>query len=166
MMQRWTSGPMMNRKSFLKLLIGIAAGLPAFWRRSPALAGTAVDMPRNDWDSVDFQADIGGKVYPGIAIKLPDNEVDVLFVACKICPHQGCEFGYEKNFSLVGDIVGKDFSNPILFCRCHMSVYDPAQKGKVLNGPAPRPPWTFSFSAKAGKLDIEGVEEGVGTFGS
>ncbi len=157
----------MRRRALLNTALGVLAGLPILrWKRAVASAG--VTIPASEWDAVEFTFESSGKSYPGIAIRLPLSAAsrDDLFVACKICPHQGCEFGYEKNFSAVGVIVGKELANPVLFCRCHMSVYDPAQAGKVVNGPAPRPPWSFEYAIVGSQLVIEHVEEGVGTFGS
>jgi Rieske Fe-S protein len=54
-------------------------------------------------------------------------------------------------------------------CPCHLSVYDPLQtqvvdgkpvKGKVVSGPAPRPPRVFNFKEEGTKLVIESVESG------
>jgi Rieske Fe-S protein len=50
-----------------------------------------------------------------------------------------------------------------------LSVYDPLQtqvvegkpvKGKVVSGPAPRPPRVFNFKEEGTKLVIESVESG------
>jgi Rieske Fe-S protein len=53
-----------------------------------------------------------------------------------------------------------DFPNPMLVCTCHQSVFDPAQGGKVLDGPAPRPPWTFDFIIEKGRIVIKDLEPG------
>jgi nitrite reductase/ring-hydroxylating ferredoxin subunit len=148
----------MNRKTFLGL-IGAFTSTSVLGSLCRARAAEEISAPRSPWDAVNFQCDLQSKTLPGVAIRLPDRS---LYVACRICPHQGCTFNYETNFKAVGNIVGKDFENPILFCRCHMSVFDPAQKGQVLNGPAPRPPWLIYANESVGRLTILSAEKGVG----
>lgn len=48
----------------------------------------------------------------------------------------------------------------MLVCTCHQSVFDPAQSGKVLSGPAPRSPWTFDFIIQGNSLRIRDLEPG------
>ena len=48
----------------------------------------------------------------------------------------------------------------MLVCTCHQSVFDPAEGGKVLGGPAPRPPWVLDFSVEKGKIVIKDLEPG------
>lgn len=122
-------------------------------------ASSSLTAPKSAWDALNFDYSTPAKTFPGIAIRLADQR---LYVACRICPHQGCTFTYQENYESVGDIVGKDFSNPVLFCPCHLSVFDPTQNGKVLNGPAPRPPWTFSAEEVDGVLRITAIEKGAG----
>jgi Rieske Fe-S protein len=154
----------MNRKDFLRSCLSWLAALPVFNLPQTAWAAQRVPKPKGDWDIQEFSFEANGKAYPGIAVKLPASVgvQDNLIVACKICPHQGCEFGFEKNYRAVGNIVGKELNNPIFFCRCHMSVFDPTANGKVLNGPAPNPPWLFTFKAGDTEIEIQSIPEGAG----
>jgi Rieske Fe-S protein len=48
-------------------------------------------------------------------------------------------------------------------CPCHLSVFDPAdrdQPGRVLSGPATRPPFYFVYEIKNGVLVITDAEPG------
>jgi Rieske Fe-S protein len=148
----------MNRKTFLGL-VGAFASTSLLSSLRRARAAPEIAAPKSPWDATDFQCDLQSKTLPGVAIRLPDHG---LYVACRICPHQGCTFNYESNYKAVGDIVGKDFANPVLFCRCHMSVFDPTQNGRVLNGPSPRPPWLIFANEGNGRLTILSAEKGVG----
>lgn len=132
---------------------------------SPVRAQVALAAPADTWEAVQFDASARGRTFPGIAIRLPGIAGE-LFTACRICTHQGCVFGYETDYRLVSDIIGVKLSNPVLFCRCHLSVYDPAQQGRVLFGPAPRPPWRIEARQDGGTLLIGAVEGGAGEFGS
>ena len=154
----------MNRKYFLKFCLTMLGGIPFFGTPKQAMAATRIPRPLKEWDSQEFTFEENGRSYPGIAIKLPSSagKDSSLIVACKICPHQGCEFGFEKNFRAVGNIVGKEFENPMFFCRCHMSVFDPTQNGKVLNGPAPHPPWLFTYQANDNEIEIQSIPPDVG----
>jgi Rieske Fe-S protein len=48
-------------------------------------------------------------------------------------------------------------------CPCHLSIYDPADPampGRVLSGPAPRPPRTFFYTVSGGQILAKYVEPG------
>ena len=123
-----------------------------------------IPSPAAPWDAVEFEFEKNGETYPGCAVRLPgkDGKVGEIISVCRICPHEKCVFGYEKNYELVGRMVGATLDNPVFFCRCHMSVYDPAQAGKVLTGPAKRAPWRFTLNERDGALMVAALEEGVG----
>jgi rieske iron-sulfur protein len=59
-----------------------------------------------------------------------------------ICTHAGCE---------VSDWVAADQR---LFCPCHDSTFDPADGGKVLDGPAPRALPALPLKVTDGKLTV------------
>ena len=127
-----------------------------------------LQAPVNPWDKVDFTYKVGERGYPGTAVRLPKrvgSEPGEIYAACRICPHQGCQLNYEMDFGKIGDLVGVTLENPVFFCRCHMSIFDPAQKGKIAFGPANRPPWFFSVRLEKSEMIIEEVERGVGEFG-
>lgn len=155
-----------KRRIFGRLAAGIASvGLLGIAR--PSRAGAGLCAPIKPWDITEFGFDAGGRNFPGIAIRLPDTAgtAGALFTACKICTHQACVFGYEADYHLVGDIVGQNLANPVLFCRCHLSVYDPMRQGRVLFGPAPRPPWLFDAREESGALIVSSLETGAGEVG-
>ena len=149
----------MNRRSLLGRLSALftlgSGSEPLF----AAPAETSIAAPKEPWAATTFDYSSQSRTYPGVAVRLPDQG---LYVACRICPHQGCAFDYQTDFETVGDIVGEEFSNPVMFCRCHMSVFDPANGGRVLNGPAPRPPWTFTTRELDGNIVITSIEPGAG----
>jgi len=60
---------------------------------------------------------------PALLVHLPDDRL-VAFDA--VCPHAGCTVDY-------------DSSQQLLVCPCHGASFDPAQKARVLNGPARQP---------------------------
>lgn len=137
---------------------------PAAVRAARAASAKTIPKPAAPWDAVEFEFEKNGETYPGFAVRLPgqDGKPGEVFSVCRICPHEKCVFGYEKNYELVGRMVGTTLENPVFFCRCHMSVYDPAQAGKVLSGPAKRAPWRFTLEEKDGDLIVASLEEGVG----
>ena len=155
----------MHKRTFLTVAAGAGFSCvsPLTARATSRSVSTA--LPANVWDASEFVFNDGNRALPGVAIRLPAlaGSPPALFVACRICPHQGCVFGYERDYDLVGEIIGKDLTNPVLFCRCHMSTYDPARGGQVINGPAPRPPWTFDYKLREATVEVTGVEDGVGT---
>ena len=94
---------------------------------------------------------------PGFAVKLPTGEV---VAYSRICPHLGCIFNFVKDPEEC--LKGYNFKpgGPVFACPCHLSVYDIAQGGKVVSGPAPRPPRQFTIKTVADKITILSLEAG------
>lgn len=87
---------------------------------------------------------------PGFAVRLPDDvgqqKTQYIEVWSRICPHLGCIFNFETD----PDVVQKNYGGfrppgPVFACPCHLSIYDLRHDGKVISGPAPRPPRKFEF---------------------
>lgn len=122
---------------------------------------------------------------PGVAIRLPYTirlpvawaqtigkepkvtESDIV-VFSRICPHLGCIYNYVPNWREVtagygGYVPPQQRQHALLACPCHLSIYDPAdqaQPGRVLSGPAPRPPRTFLFELQGERIVVTDVEPG------
>jgi Rieske Fe-S protein len=47
---------------------------------------------------------------------------------------------FVPDLAMARDSFSVKTSTPILGCPCHFSVFDIAQGGKVISGPAPKPP--------------------------
>ena len=94
---------------------------------------------------------------PGFVVKLPNGDF-----ACysRICPHLGCVFNYVKEPEEVAKGYNFKPDGPVFACPCHLSVFDIQQKGKVVSGPAPRPPRKFDFKIENNKLIISDLESG------
>lgn len=94
---------------------------------------------------------------PGFAVKLPSGDFAVY---SRICPHLGCVFNYVRD----PDEVAKGYNfrpdGPVFACPCHLSVFDIQQEGKVVSGPAPRPPRKFYYKVENNKLVISDLESG------
>ena len=157
----------MRRTDFIRLsLITILSASAGLLRSAAAQAAAAVRFkkPAKPWDAVEFAFEKGGRDFPGVAVRVPGTagKPDSIYAACRLCPHESCMIGFETNYQVVGQIVGKELSNPVLFCRCHMSVFDPARGGEVLNGPAKRVPWRFDVVEEGDELKVVALEEGAG----
>lgn len=112
---------------------------------------------------------------PGFALRVPSasgSEYKFVVVS-RICPHMGCIFNYIQDPHVCSEGYNYTPPNgtPMFGCPCHLSVYDPLQTetidgkevyGKVVSGPAPRPPRYFDYSVDpaAGKLVISSLESG------
>lgn len=94
---------------------------------------------------------------PGFIVKLPNNNV---VAYSRICPHLGCIFNWVPN----PDDCAKGYNfkpdGPVFACPCHLSVYDVAQGGKVVSGPAPRPPRSFEIKKEGDKYKVTQLEAG------
>ncbi len=161
------AAPGLARKHVLRLgLAALVASLTAPPRRAAHAADPVrVPAPQKPWDKVEFTFPGAARELPGIAVRLPQSAGGGLCAVCRICPHEGCSFGYETDFATVGGIIGKDLDHPVFFCRCHFSTFDPARDGTVLYGPSPRPPWRFEVREDGGELLVTGAEPGTGEIG-
>ena len=94
---------------------------------------------------------------PGYAVKLPNGEV---VAYSRICPHLGCIFNFVKDPDECAKGYNFKPNGPVFACPCHLSVYDIAQGGKVVSGPAPRPPRSFTVKVTGDKISIVSLEAG------
>ncbi len=166
--------PRPGRQAFLRLM-GVA---PLAWlgslmgsvlatlpiRKASAAQGALMKSPTAPWQVVEFSWTRDERTFPGIAVRLPDatGAPGALYTACRLCTHEGCTFGFERDHALVGQIVGVTLANPVFLCRCHLSVYDPMRAGAVVSGPAKRPPWRFDVREEGDQFEITGLEPGAG----
>ncbi|MBX9572256.1 MAG: ubiquinol-cytochrome c reductase iron-sulfur subunit [Candidatus Obscuribacterales bacterium] len=130
------------------------------------VAFTQKDFPE-EWTCLPFMFSQSYKEYnpelmevrqiPGFAVKLPTGEV---VAYSRICPHLGCIFNFVKDPEEC--LKGYNFkpNGPVFACPCHLSVYDIAQGGKVVSGPAPRPPRQFTVKSDGDKISILSLEAG------
>ena len=108
---------------------------------------------------------------PGFVVRLPedkDGKPDFIVVS-RICPHMGCVFNFLPDPAEAAAYNYPIAKNPLFACPCHLSVYDPLQtqdvsgkllRGKVVSGPAPRPPRQFSFEMSGAQLIVTALEAG------
>jgi Rieske Fe-S protein len=94
---------------------------------------------------------------PGYIVKLPDGDV---VAYSRICPHLGCIFNFVKDPTECAKGYNYQPNGPVFACPCHLSVYDIAQGGKVVSGPAPRPPRHFDVKKEGDKYSIVSLEAG------
>ncbi|MBI3130048.1 MAG: Rieske 2Fe-2S domain-containing protein [Acidobacteria bacterium] len=135
-----------------------------------------------EYSSRKFQ---GAKI-PAFIVRLPEEYIAdkkdpkaAYVVVQRICPHLGCTFNFIPNSEELAG--GYNYKAPAPFhpyfaCPCHLSVYDPTRPqviagtvagkafdklpGKVVSGPAPRPPRTMSFDIRGSKIYITDTEGG------
>lgn len=108
---------------------------------------------------------------PGFVVRLPkdkEGKPDFIVVS-RICPHMGCIFNFLPNPADAAAYNYPSAENPLFACPCHLSVYDPLQTqevngkailGKVVSGPAPRPPRQFTYEIKENTLIVTALEAG------
>ena len=141
-----------------KILLGIATAPGWLPRVCAAQAKASVSIPLSrlaePWSSVEFTYPAAEPV-PGIIVRLRDG---TLYAASRICPHQSCQLLYKTDKQEISDTFEVEAGNPVLACPCHFSVFDLAQKGKVLNGPAPHGPVTFELKVADGRVTVLKME--------
>jgi Rieske Fe-S protein len=124
------------------------------------------DFP-TPWTCVPFTFEQAYKEYnpeerevrkiPGFAVKLPSGDV---VAYSRICPHLGCIFNFVPDPEECAKGYNFKPNGPVFACPCHLSVYDIAQNGKVVSGPAPRPPRRFDVKTEGSKISILSLEAG------
>lgn len=97
------------------------------------------------------------RTIPGFIVKLPNGDVEAY---SRICPHLGCIFNFVKEPEECAKGYNYKPAGPVFACPCHLSVYDIAHGGKVISGPAPRPPRKFQLKKEGGKIEITSLEAG------
>jgi Rieske Fe-S protein len=83
-----------------------------------------------------FSFDLAESGKPALLVHLP-NESWAAYEAA--CTHKGCEAGYQLESGRLG-------------CPCHGSIFNPAQGGAVVQGPAQKPLQEIKVDTKGGKV--------------
>ncbi len=125
-----------------QLVLGLLSLPIAAAHGSPAWADTDPVAKLSDlaqvWSSVKFTLrDDDGSDMPCIVVRLPG---DGWYASSLICPHNKCTVMYVTDLDMVRDSFNAETKTPVLACPCHFSVFDVSQGGRVISGPAPRPP--------------------------
>lgn len=127
--------------------------------KAASVPGVIVRLPEKIHLPLGWAEDVG--------VKPEITESDII-VFSRICPHLGCIFNYVPNWREVtagygGYVPPESRKHALMACPCHLSIYDPADKevpGRVLSGPAPRPPRTFVFEMRGEDIVVSAVEPG------
>jgi len=138
-----------------QLILGLVA-LPALAASAAAadqaaLAVVDLTSVAKTWDAAEFTFQLDGEALPGILIKLADER---WYASSLICPHAKCTARYFNDVNVARDTFDVDVNNPVLGCPCHFSVFDVADGGKVIHGPAPNPPLQLAAAARDGKVIV------------
>lgn len=151
---------MFSRRVFLKTLsflaLVVAYPLRRVWGQAAEAGAVTLPLDRlqSPWDSVPFT--FGAEALPGLGLRLPGG---MLVVLSRVCPHQKCFTDFIKDPAQVLRETTYEPSGPVLVCPCHASIFDLLDGGKVIFGPAPRPPDRFKFEIKGDKVVVTGLEK-------
>ncbi len=127
--------------------------------KTAAVPGVVIRMPtkiKMPWDWVKATGET-----PQFA------ESDIIAFS-RICPHLGCIFNFVREWREItagygGYVPPDNRKHALMGCPCHLSIYDPADPslpGRVLSGPAPRPPRTFFYAIEGDRILAKRVEPG------
>jgi Rieske Fe-S protein len=122
---------------------------------------TAAEVPEREvadrktlaepWAAVEFTFELEGERVPGIVIKLPGEQ---WYASSLICPHARCVTRYFSDVTVARDTFDVAAKNPVLGCPCHFSVFDVANGGEVISGPAPNAPLQLTVEVRDEKVFI------------
>ena len=119
--------------------------------RGAALATVRIDALREPWSAVEFEFEVAGDRQPGILVRLPE---DRWYASSLLCSHNNCQLMFVPDLAMARDSFSVKTSTPILGCPCHFSVFDITQGGKVVAGPAPKPPLQLAVRVEDGTAFI------------
>ncbi len=127
--------------------------------KAASVPGVAIRLPQKIRLPLKWAEDVG------LEPKVVENDI---IVFSRICPHLGCIFNYVSDWREVtagyGGYVPPDSrKHALIACPCHLSIFDPADPavpGRVLSGPAPRPPRSFVFEMRGDDIIVTAVEPG------
>ncbi len=146
---------MQTRRSRRRLLLGLVS-LPTLVavNRAPAADGSSlavIDQKAlpEPWAAAEFSFELDGERVPGIVVKLPGER---WYASSLICPHAKCIARYFRDVTMAQDTFDVAAKNPVLGCPCHFSVFDVANGGQVISGPAPNPPQQLTVEVRNGKV--------------
>jgi Rieske Fe-S protein len=88
-----------------------------------------------------------------------DDRPDRFMAVCITCPHAGCEVKYVDDVSRMDSRLTGGRTDPLLFCGCHQSVFDPRASGALLGGPASRGMYQFRLRVTGAALEVTDIEE-------
>ena len=104
------------------------------------------------WSAVKFTLpDADGSDMPCIVVRLPG---DKWYASSLICPHNKCTIMYVPDANMARDSFNVETNTPVLACPCHFSVFDPAQNGRVIGGPAPNPPLQLRIEVRGNDVFV------------
>jgi len=115
-------------------------------------AVTSPPATGNVADTYLWLFDAAGDRQPGILVRLPQ---DRWYASSMLCSHNNCKLMFVRDLAMARDSFSVKATNPILGCPCHFSVFDIAQGGKVMTGPAPKPPLQLRVRIAGGTAFIE-----------
>jgi len=170
-------------EKFMARLIG--------WRGDAAAAAgplkvAKVSELKHAWDSARFTYSVKVRtkdvynqemateeVVPGLVIRLPDDLAAKrggdpkakFYVVDLHCTHERCVTGYLTDKGEVRAVASIEAKAPVAYCPCHRSVFDLAEEGKVVKGPAKEPLWKFAFDVKGDDIVITGLDPKASTWG-
>lgn len=131
-------------------------------KQATDIPGFIVRIPNGD-----IPAEVGdaANARRGYAVAQFGGQTYSMVVVSRICPHLGCIFQYHPPATVCSDFNFCGGKNNLFACPCHLSVYDPTLTqdvggvplpGRVVSGPAPRPPFPFDFTIDGGTIIIQG----------
>ena len=145
------------------------ASAPARYVRLAAPVRIPLDAVRSPWSPVPFRAEAvappGGTtparrvLINGVLFRrVTGDERPQMSALCVTCTHEQCEVDF---IAAPTPLPRTDhvMKHPVFLCACHSSVFDAADDGAPITGPAPRGLYRFRLHIDADSVEIDGVEE-------
>jgi Rieske Fe-S protein len=162
--------------SYLARLIGL--GSNAAMAATPLKVAKISEL-KQPWDAARFAyrltrrtKDVYGKEFnveesiPGLVIRLPDELAEKrgggikgkFYMVNLHCTHERCVTSYLTDKGEIRALSATEAKNPVAYCPCHRSVFDLAEGGKVIKGPAKGSLWTFDFDIRGDDIVVTGLD--------
>ena len=151
---------------------------------APALKVAKVSELKQPWSSASFTYRVKREIpdvykkktlveesIPGLVVRMPDELADKsggvkgkFRVVDLHCTHERCVATYVTDNSEIRALADLSPKNPVVYCPCHRSVFDPAEGEKVIKGPAKAPLWKFDFDIKGDDIMVTGLDAKASTW--
>jgi Rieske Fe-S protein len=128
-----------------------------------------LDAVMTPWTLVPFRAEAlapaGGTaasrrvLINGVLFRRPTgDERPQMSALCVTCTHEQCQVDFVADPTPLPR-TDHEMKHPVFLCACHSSVFDAANDGAPIAGPAPRGLYRFRLHLAADAVEIDEVEE-------
>jgi Rieske Fe-S protein len=157
----------MIRRAFLAhglMLIGFSRQRSVRYATLTAPVRIPLEAVKAPWRPVDFKAEAAAPaarrvLLSGVLFRRATSDGrPQLSALCVTCTHEQCQVDFIAEPAQLPR-TDRVMTHPVFLCACHSSIFDAADEGAWISGPAPRGLYRFRARVDGDAVAIEEVEE-------